>query len=51
VNGSWNQSWSRAPFYEYLKHWVASARTFQTLDEFLTIAIPIGIHFSKCELS
>lgn len=39
INGSWNQSWSTAPFYEYIKRWRVSSRTFQTLDEFLTLAL------------
>jgi len=39
LNGSWTQSWSRAPFHEYVKRRVVSSRTFQTLDEFLTVAL------------
>ena len=39
LNGSVAYSVSRAPFYEYLKRWIVSSRTFQTLDEFLTISL------------
>lgn len=39
LNGGWNQSWTRTPFYEYIKRWVVSSRTFQTLEEFLTLAL------------
>ena len=39
LNGSWNQSRTRTPFYEYIKRWVVSSRTFQTLEEFLTLAL------------
>lgn len=39
LNGSWNQSWSRGPWYEYIKRWRVSTRTFQSLEEFLTLAL------------
>jgi hypothetical protein len=34
-----SHSISEAPFYEYIKRWIVSSRTFQTIDEFLTLAL------------
>ena len=36
INGSFNRSTSRVPFYEYVKRRIVSSRTFETEQEFLT---------------
>ena len=38
-NEAQTESWSIVPFFEYIKRWVVSSRTFQSLEEFLTVAL------------